>query len=197
VNALRLCGLTLASLLAARESVAPEGKEGPRPTIEDLEVRESDDALRVSFGVEGAFAGEVQERMESGLTVTFSHRVELLARRALPIVPSRVLARAIVDSTARYDSLTRQYYLSRKTTRESSRAMESVEEETSLTTVSRSEAEAEAWLTTLQDLLLPAPPPSATGRRLRVRVRTILGRRYHLGIFPANDSVDAEHVLAP
>ena len=195
VNACRLCGLVLVGALAADKAESPVEREGTRAMIRDLEIRADIDTLRVSFRVDGAFGLEVRERMGSGLPVTFSHRVELLVRRAVPVIPSRVLARAIVDSTARYDSLTRQYYLSRRFSRELSGEVDSVVDETKTTTTLASEAE--AWLAGVHDVALPAPPSSAKERKVRVRVRTVLGRRYHLLIFPANDSADAEQVLLP
>lgn len=193
MNLLRPCGLLLVATLARAEVPEPDGR--PEATIQDLDVREGGETLEVSFRVDGAFGLDTRERIQSGMPVTFSHRVELLARRAVPIVPSRVLVLAVVDSTVRYDSLTRQYYLSRRIRRDLRGEDEPVVEETSMTTLLSSEAE--AWLASVNDLALPAPPPAAREHKLRLKVRTILGRRYHLLIFPATDSVDAERVLGP
>lgn len=193
MNVFRLCGLVLAAALV--ETEVPEEGDRPKATIQDLEVHDRGETLEVSFRVDRAFGRDTRERIESGMPVTFSHRVELLVRWAVPVIPSRVLARAVVDSSVRYDSLTRQYYLSRQTTREVRGEDEPFVEETSMTTPAASDAD--AWLASVHDLVLPAPAPSARERKLRVRVRTVLGRRYHLLIFPATDSADAEQVLVP
>ncbi len=190
-----ICHLALASaLVAGTGEPAPRGGP-PEATIQDLEVRGGIHDLRVSFRLEGAFTQEALDRLHSGMAVTFSHRVELLARRAFPIVPSRVLGRTIVETTAKYDSLTRQYSLNRRTTQESPVGRDPTPVE-SVGATTTSETEMESWMASIRDVALPAPPPE-TERKLRVRVRTVLGRRYHLLIFPANDTVDAEHVLAP
>lgn len=193
MNASNVCCLALAGVLAAGEGgVAPREA---RASIQGLDVKTGDGTLTVSFRIEGAFTPDVLDRVRSGMAVTFSHRVELLARRTVPIVPSRLLGRTVVETTVKYDTLTRQYYLSRRTTKEGSDRDDATREEIEATTAA--ESEMQSWMTSVQDVALATPPPGAAGRKLRVKVRTVLGRRYRLLIFPANDTVDAEQTLAP
>lgn len=187
-----LASIVLAGALAAPHDGLSEELAPAR--IENLEVRSDEDAIRVSFDLRDAFDEEVLDRIRSGLAVTFRHRVELLARRLIPVVPSKVLGRTVIETSARYDSLTRQYYLSRRTTCDPcGPSSEPVIDEAS--TVATDLTDAQAWMSSLRDVLLPAPPAD-NERKLRVRVRSVLGRRYRLLIFPTEDSADAEQVLA-
>lgn len=181
-------GLALGSLANADDA--------PEPVIAGLEVHIEGGALQVSFRTESAFGPESLERLQSGMTLVFRHRIELLARRAVPLMPLRVLARTIVEASARYDTLTRQYYLERRTVRE-------VPEETrdaapGLSTAATSSlAEAQTWMTEVAELPMPAPTPEASLRKPRIRVRTETGRRYRLLIFPFVDAAEAERPLGP
>jgi hypothetical protein len=185
--------LAFLAVLAGPADVA--SPEAPAPAaIENLEVRAAEDGLKVSFDLRGAFDEDVVDRIQSGLAVTFRHRVELLARRLVPVIPSRVLGRTVIETSARYDSLTRQYYLTRRTTRDpAGHGMEPAVEDESA--VAASMQDTEAWMSSFREIPLPAPPPE-NERKLRVRVRCVLGRHYRLLIFPTDDAVDAEQVLA-
>ena len=183
--------------LAAGFALAPAAgaDEAVEPTLSITEVRPEGSDLLVSFRVDGAFGPEVLERIESGMTVTFEHRVDLIAKRAVPLMPARLLSRTIVETTARYDTLTRQYYLERRTTREA--PDEAGGEAPAQTAATPERTEMESWMTSVGGAPIAAPPTEGTLRKLRVRVRTEMGRRYKLLIFPFTDAAEAEQLLRP
>lgn len=183
-----VAGLVLASAARAADAEDPE--------VQIVEVRPEGPDLLVSFRVDQAFGPEVVERIESGMTVVFEHRLDLLVKRALPLMPARLLSRTIVETTARYDTLTRQYYLERRIRRQA--PDESKDDEAPAATSATTErAEMEEWMTRVSAAPLTGPPAEGTLRKLRVRVRTEMGRRYRLLIFPFTDSAEAEQLLRP
>ncbi len=165
-------------------------------SVSDLAVRRDGERFLVSYRVEGAFSPDLVERIGSGLEIAFVHRVEILVKRFLPLLPSRLEGRTTVEATVRYDSLTRQYYLVRRLTREMAGddAPGAVEE---TRTATSSLSETEAWMTSIVDVPLPPPSKSESDRKARIRVRSTLGRRYRLLLFPGNETVDAEKELTP
>lgn len=182
----------LAASIVAGAGRAAEPADPSRAAILDLEVARSDEEVRVSFRVEGAFPVEMLERIHSGIPVTFRHRVELVARRPFPLVPSKVLGSVLVETTAKYDSLTRQYYLSLRTVRGEQEAEAAVE----ASSITSSLSEMQSWMTILREVTLPSPPPQDLARgRLRVRVRAVLGRRFRFFIFPASYAASGERRL--
>lgn len=168
----------------------------PDPAIRDLVVEPAASELRVSFRVEGALRVETLERLQSGMTVVFRHRIDVLTRRTVPLFPLRLNSRTIVETSVRYDSLVRQYLLERRTVRTEPEGVGGplVEPETASTP---SLSEAEAWMTTVSGVPVSALSDGDAARRPRVRVRTELGRRYRLLIFPFADAAEAEQALGP
>lgn len=193
MNPVLTCSVLLMGMLARAGEDGPSSADVPsQARIKDLEVRTLHGELRVSFRVEGAFSQETLERLESGIPVTFRHRVEVLARRAFPLLPWRVLGRTTVEATAKYDSLTRQYSLLRRIRREVPEDPASAVEETTLTTALLSETE--SWMASVPDVPLPGVAPVMADQKLRVKVKTVLGRRYRF-LFPTSDSAAAERLL--
>ena len=192
MNRVLTCSVLLLGQLAGAGEDDPSAGDVPSPAIRDLTVRALDGELRVSFRVDGAFSQDTLDRLESGIPVTFRHRVEVLSRRPVPLLPSRVLGRTTVEATARYDSLTRQYSVLRRTEREEPEDSALTLEETMLTTASLSEME--SWMASVQDVPLQGVTPATSDRKLRVKVKTVLGRRYRF-LFPTSYSAAAEQSL--
>jgi hypothetical protein len=190
-----LAGWVLVTLASpARGQSSPEADADAEPAIVDLRVEREGTAAVASFRVERAFGPELLERMSSGIEVVFRHRVEVVARRPVPLWPARVLARVDIETAARFDSLTRQYYLEKRGVLEThgDRVPEGVEPERSATP---SFDEAVAWMTRFERLVLEgAIDPDAAERTVLVRVKSQLSRRYRFYLFPMAET--AEAVLA-
>lgn len=187
-------GLALAASLALGPPLCAD--EASDPTLEIVEVRDEGPELLVSFRVAGAFDLELIERIEAGMTVAFEHRVDLLSKRPVPLMPPRLLSRTVVETTARYDTLTRQYYLERRTLQKAEEGS-SEGAPAAQTAVTPERSEMEAWMTAVSGVPLSGPPTAGTFRNLRVRIRTQLGRHYRLLILPFNESAEAEQLLRP
>jgi Domain of unknown function (DUF4390) len=69
-----------------------------------------DGQVVVSFDMGDAFTADVRDAIESGLTTTFSYRVELRQGSGLF---DRTVASVRVSATVRYDNLTRRHQMSR------------------------------------------------------------------------------------
>jgi hypothetical protein len=181
-------------LLVSQALAAPRA---PKPGIVGLGARMDAERALVSFRVDNALTPEAVERIQSGIQVTFKHRIDVVAPRSFPI-PDKTIARTVIRTRTDYDSLTGRYTLIRsiefKTRnkgaiepREDRRSTESVEE-------------MRRWMTEFDeiDVYDPARPFSLfSGRDLRVRVRSELGRRYLLLIFPSTIDVNADCSLEP
>lgn len=160
--------------------------DGPR--IEALSAEWDGAAARVSYRVAEGLSETMLERIHSGISVRFRHRIELRQKRAVPIWFSHELGQATVETQVDYDSLTQQYRLRRATHVRGDGPTEPVAEET----VTDSAAEMEAWMTRLVDVRVPPAAGQATGA-LRVRVDVTLDRRWVLLVFPS--TVDAQATI--
>lgn len=70
-----------------------------------------DGQVLVSFELPGAYTDELRDTIESGLATTFTYEVEL--RDPTPFWLDRTIDRATISATVRFDSLTRQYTVTR------------------------------------------------------------------------------------
>ena len=193
---IRLRGAALAWLAAAALALPARAEDVPDPEIRDLRVAAADGGLRVSYRVEGGFRPDVIEELQSGMTVVFRHRIDLLSKRAVPLMPLRLLARTVVEASVRYDSLTRQYHLERRSTREEPEELRGPVSEPEIA-ATPSLAEAETWMSTVTEATVPAPPSDDGPRKPRIRVRAEMGRDYRLLIFPFTHAAEAEQALGP
>jgi len=165
-----------------------------KPLIEDLSAGWSEGHPVVSFRVVGAFSEETLERIDSGIAVTFRHRIEVVSKRALPLIPDKVRAKVVVQTTAEYDVLTKRYALTRRIeVRGDKKRLNPEPAEQSRVTFSSDEMR--AWMTELSGIEVFDPARPLDGNRLRVRVESAVGRRYLLLIFPTNLSATAESSL--
>jgi hypothetical protein len=183
--------------LAAATALSPPADAASAARIAGLEVRRAGDRVFVSFGVDGAVTEDVVERIHSGIPVTFRHRVELLARRAVPLWPSRVLGRIRVEASVSYDALTRRYELRRQIEVKAGGATDEATGGTGGEVSTESLQDVRAWLTELRDLPGLVLPQGAESERLRVRVESVLGRRYVLYWIPTRVEAAAEQPLRP
>lgn len=171
-------------------SAATDPPEPGKPAIEDLDVRPGDRAFHVSFRVTGAFPTDVVELIESGVSVSFRHRVDVVSRRGFPWIGSRSLARCEIVTTVSYDSLIRQYHLSRRIEIEP----DDGEPVGPVTRDTDSVDEVRAWMTELRDIRVPLPASDGPAPR-KLKVQTHLGRRFVLLVFPASRGASAEYAL--
>jgi hypothetical protein len=70
-----------------------------------------DGQVLVSFSLSGGFDEDVRATIRSGLTTSFTYRVDL--RREVTLWLDRTLASAEVTASVRFDNLTRRYQVSR------------------------------------------------------------------------------------
>ena len=191
-----LGGLLVLGLLATPVRAALAFPQPPKPAVEDLSARIEHDRARVSYDVIGVMDAEVEERIQSGIPVTFRHKVEVLSKRGIPLMPSKVLAQTTIETRVEYDSLTRRYDLLRRIEHRIRQKKQGplTEEQRKLTD---SLEEMRDWMTRFDEIPVFDPTRELRGRALRVRVEVNLGRRYILLIFPGTRSVSAEIPLGP
>jgi len=129
--------------------------------------------IYASLAVTGAFDGEIRESIATGLPVTFSYYLEVARRR--PLWFDKILVHKTVTTTVTYDTLTKQYSLTRR-----------VNDEVTETSVAVDEAEMMRWMTRLNRVRL-ADPTSLEGVEdgsLYVRVKSRFQRRFILYFIP-------------
>ena len=68
----------------------PASAQSSKPVIEDLSARIEDDRAWVSYDLVGVMDAEVEERIQSGIPVTFRHKLEVLSKRSVLLWPSKV-----------------------------------------------------------------------------------------------------------
>jgi len=151
---------------AAPEAVPPEGAE-----IHDLSVENSAHDLLASFTLVGGFSPEIVEQIDSGLPVTFNHYVEILKRR--PGWFDSTMVKKTVSATVTYDTLTRQFRLSR-----------SVNGEVVDTDVSDKHSEMERFMTSVTRLRLCDPADLPGEQPLYLRVKSRVQKRFVLFFIP-------------
>lgn len=182
--------------LAAIPTVGAETPEPQRkPAIVELSTGLEEGRATVSFRVENGLSEEALERIDSGIQVAFRHRIEVVTKRGIPLMPAKVLARTVIHTRARYDALTQRYTLERVTEFKGPHKKQAPPpaEEQRFTT---SADEMWAWMTELENIAAYDPvEPFADDDQLKVRVDSSLGRRYALYIFPASLTASAEQPL--
>jgi hypothetical protein len=85
----------------------------PQPPSQTLQVipLPKDGEVLVSFKLEEALTDEVRAAIQSGLTIKFVYKVDLL--RSSAVWFDRKIASAVVAASVRFDTLTRIYHYSR------------------------------------------------------------------------------------
>lgn len=188
--------LLVLGLLATPVLAVPASAQSSKPVIEDLSARIEDDWAWVSYDLVGVMDAEVEERIQSGIPVTFRHKLEVLSKRSVLLWPSKSLAQTTVETRVEYDSLTRRYDLLRRVEHRMRQKKQGplTEEQRKLTD---SLEEMRDWMTRFDEIPVFDPTRELRGRAMRVRVEVNLGRRYVLFVFPGTRSVSAETPLGP
>lgn len=170
---LALATLAIAGWAASPSMALPEEAQPEGALIRDLAVENGPHDLFVSFALQGAFTPEIREQLESGLPVTFNHYVEVLHRR--PAWFDRTRIERVVSTTATYDTLTRQYRLTRR-----------VNGELVETTLSDKGDEMEQFMTRVDRLRICDPADLAGDRSLYLRVKSRVQKRFVFFFIPWN-----------
>jgi|GEM_PF-897028 hypothetical protein len=160
---------------AAEETPAPD--PGPPPSITGLIVQIRDGVVLASFHLAGALDSETRARIASGLETTFDYRVELVRKRRF-WPDARVRQHRILTS-AKFDSLSRQYGLTLKLDGEVERS----------STTDRVE-EMEHWLTAVQDVSLGMTTELLPDQEYAVRVKADFPPRFILLFIPWDRDTD-------
>lgn len=175
-------------------SPSAEGADLSDAAVTDLDVTTSEHGYLVSYRLLDVLPEEVLETIHSGIEVTYQHRVDLTAKRTLPLMPARTLCRSVVSTTATYESLTQRYHLTRTfeyAARGEGGYYHSGEEHYSTSAIE----DMEAWMTDIHDLLVPYPQKPADDSKRKIRINVTLGRRFVLFVFPGQYTATAEWVL--
>jgi hypothetical protein len=183
-----------ALLLLAVSSIPALAARPDKPRIDAVETHRNGAQVEVAFRLAGTIPDETLERLRAGIPVRHHHRVELVARRSVPLWTAKLLSRIRIDTEAVYDSLTQRFKLTRKVrTGPNPKKKWLVVEESEHSTGSVDELV--AWMTGF-DALPPLPIPEwSSGSRLRVRIESTLGRRFVLYLFPTRQTLTAERKL--
>ena len=156
--------------------LAAEATRGAPPmdaSLADLRAEAADNDLVVSFQVLYALTPELRERIAAGLPVTFTHYLEVSRHRLLWF--DRTLARKTVTTTVTYDTLTRQYKLTKE-----------INDEVAETSVAVSEADMMRWMTDLDRVRLADASilEGADDDSLYIRVKSRIQKKFVLLFIP-------------
>jgi hypothetical protein len=184
------------TLLAVAASFFPARASAGDPGVIGLRVEGAGDDLRVSYSVENAFSDEILERIQSGMRVAFRHRIELYAKRAVPLWFPKTLSWTVVETAVEFDGLTKQYHLSRSyrlgrkgKAWEGPAPIADEERDTDSLDVVR------IWMSEVDGVpLLPVVSDVPVSRR-RVDVNCSMGRKFVWMMFPVTVTASAESTL--
>jgi hypothetical protein len=166
------------------------------PKVIGLRVEGVGEDLRVSYSVENAFSEDILERIHSGMRVAFRHRIELYAKRVLPLWFPKTLSWTVVETAVEFDGLTKQYHLSRsyrlgrkgKAWEGPARIADEERDTDSLDVV-------RIWMSEVDGVpLLPVASEVPLSRR-RVDVTCSMGRKFVWMMFPVTVTASAESTL--
>ena len=180
----------LAAVCVSALFVPVAAGDAERVRVEDLAAEVVEDVARISYRLEGTIPDDVVERHGAGIASTIRHRIDLVQKRSFFAMPSRTVHRCEVEATATYDSLTKQYALERVIRHRPSKGEPPEEIHEARTT--ESVKDVRAWIAVVSGVELPLADLRPSSGRARVKVESILGRRYVLGMFPSAISAEAE-----
>ncbi|MGD8375408.1 MAG: DUF4390 domain-containing protein [Acidobacteriota bacterium] len=158
-------------------------REGDDPRILDLQAAESDGSWTVSLRVENAFSEKIDDELRSGLPVTFRYVVEIYRKKGW--IRSRVLTREL-EVTADFDSLTRQYRLTRE-----------VDDDVVASSATEKEEEMRRWMTRVEGLDMGALPSDLPEGPLFVRAKCRLSSGFVGFFFPYSQETGWERIPLP
>ena len=195
VKARTFQSLLAATLIAVAAPTAADTADEDRPRIGSLAAWRQDGRVRVSFRVENGLSDELLERVHSGIAVSFVHRIEIVTKRSVPLWFPKEWAHTRVETSVEYDPLTKQYTL-RRSVRVKARRKKDAPAPIEEQRTTESLDDVRSWMTELRELEVYDPVRPLPERDLRVRVESILGRRYLMLIFPATIGASAEYGLS-
>ena len=189
-------GRIAAGLLVLALLTLPAAAAASDPKVIGLRVEGAGDDIRVSYSVENAFSEDVLERINSGMRVVFRHRIELYAKRAVPLWFPKTLSWTVVEAAVEFDGLTKQYHLSRSyRLRRKGKAWDGPariadeERDTDSLDVVR------VWMSEVDGVPLLPVASEAPVSRQRVDVSCSMGRKFFWGMFPITVTASAESTL--
>ncbi len=151
--------------------------------VERLEINNRDDTLTVSYRVSGTFTKDIIERIQSGIETAFEHRIKIYKK--VPIFPvGKTLVERIILTSVRYDSLTKQYSLSKK-----------VDDQTVETSVADTLDKVEKWMTEVNDFKMIGIEGIRGKKKYFLKVRASLAPNFLLFIIPYDYSASKEKEL--
>ena len=185
-----------ALLLVLALSVFPAAAGTGDPRVIGLRVEGGGEDYRVSYSVESALSEDILERIHSGMRIAFRHRIEMYAKRAVPLWFPKTLSWTVVETAVEFDGLTKQYHLSRSySLRRKGKAWEGP------TRIADEERDTDSldvvriWMTEVDGVpLLPVDSEVPISRR-RVDVTCSMGRKFVWMMFPVTVTASAESTL--
>lgn len=159
----RLALAIVAVVLAVGVGLASSGQVKVTPVV-------SEGRVLASFTVEDAWTSETRDLLQSGLVLTFSFDVEL--RRPSAVWLDAVLARASVSASAKFDTLTGGYQVSRL---RDGRVVRSERRD--------QETEVRDWMTSFEQVQLDPASPLAPNGEYYVRVRLYTSPRRSVSLW--------------
>ena len=182
-------------LLVALLLVTPYAS-GFDATVQGIEASRAEGRITITFDVANVFTEELIEQLQSGIPIKFRHRIDAIAPKRFWLTTANVEARTIVETRVAYDALTERYELSRTTfhrkpdRKTSPPPLEERSFSDDFEVVRR-------WMTQCSDVVLFDPNKPLSPRVSKVRVESVIGRKYVLWVFPSRVSVQAEVMLEP
>jgi hypothetical protein len=131
------------------------------PNISDIVIAQNSRDVSVSTTLHGALDGEQGEVLQSGNSVSFIYRIELLRGRLF--WPDKEMVTKVVQRTVHYDVLKKEYIYSSTEDGESTRERRT-----------QSPDEVRTWMTELKGVPLEAPDVPVSSGKYYVRIRAKL-----------------------
>ena len=160
----------LAAIAGARHGARPVDDGRPGDGQRSTSAGASRGAVVVTYHLEGAVQPEDRKELESGQTVTFTHRIDVYRRRSF--FADRWLARRTIETSASLDTLTEQYTLTRR-----------IDDGAAETTSTERVPVMEKWLGEVRNFTVEVPPNESRGT-LEVRVKTQYRKGFLLFVWP-------------
>jgi len=144
---------------------------GRAAQIDQLHVALNGGQLHVDFRVSGAFTDEVEEVIASGLPVTFHHVLRAYRRR--PAWVDQRIAEKIITTSVTYDTLTKQYSVSR-----------TVDGQMVGTLVTDKADDMKTWMTLFENIELPCEQAVEALDHYYVKVKSEIQNRFVFFFIP-------------
>ena len=158
--------------------------------LHDVDATWVEGRISVNFDVADVFTDELIEQIQSGIAFKFRHRIDAIAPKRYWLTTASVEARTTIETRVAYDVLTQQYELQRTTYHRKPQRKESPPPLVERSTTDDLEV-VRRWMTRCNDVVLFDPRKPLSPRISKLRVESVIGRKYVLWVFPARVSVQA------